>query len=339
MYSISPLNRMICDDLRKACPIIYSVSGLRFDSDTSFHYQYRRLIMIAQLAFLCYSVLTSDIVFLENFESNFFFIISTQIFFISTPLSIYCLQNYVTSLLLDDRFLDVLSRLDLGYFRSRMARAVKMIRCLTFIYLLVCFSTSLIALFSTPNSPSCLFVIRSLFDDFNMFMLGIQRGITMYFALLVQNIFASIHFETQDLRNKSDPLVIPVLHNILMVYHSLEEFTMIVEKLASPLLALELVSVIPSIIAFASTVPNSKASGLRLYIAPTLICVALLVWTLMIVAFCSIYYKKPYNAIYQLSFDCSRRRLHKVSSKKHPGRFTSPYILTDSSLNESHRHE
>ena len=205
-----------------------------------------------------------------------------------------------------------------------MAETVRLIQLLTRIYMLACLLDGCIAIvFNVADRQASLSsklqnIVYIALSGYGICSIALQRSVIVYLSLLLRNIFTCIERAAQQLMDDRSPNDgadggLPVLEDILIIYRFMEEIVDLIERVVSPLLTIQILGMIPSIITYMPVTDRYERSARSMFLMSSIVSYIIFIVVLMVATMPSIDYCRPYEAVYRLSFDCGPRYLAKVS--------------------------
>lgn len=317
--SASESSSSVIDQIKKDLLYVfkgfYLLTGVRIHNDTYYHQYLRYLLISYFIAYIIYSLATGvifNVLESNHLKPDFILILSTYIWFVCIPLEIHYVQTRVSQFLAYTDCFETFSRLKSAYFQSRRAISVRVIRWGVALYIFNAQIQNLINLWRQIQNPE---VDRSrtlnliiFYLNFMHFLIvsSIIHGVSLYFGCYFRILYNAIRLNAEELQNASEIITINGLMDIYIIYNQLTECIAAVEKILSPIIICIIVCHAPSLIIFlprlAATLMNfiCEASGF--------------VFIILSISWITVHYSSPYEAIYQLSFDCSLQQLTLVST-------------------------
>lgn len=232
-------------------------------------------------------------------------------------LSIYLIPKHLNRFLAQYKALDKLSNLDLRLFRQKMAIAKSWIRWIIILchsIVFIDYITGMIKLIDRQvtiwNKFRAFVTYIPTFKTY--IILSIIECIMMYLGCYYRYLYLTISKLLENLDKKSEKEIMTIIQNIHIIYQRMTEQVVVCQSLISPLIYILLAYLAPDLIIYVPTIV-AKLSEDAMVILLIIIMNVYLILGLLSISWISTHYAEPYDAVYQLSFDCSLQRLKLVS--------------------------
>ena len=123
LKDLKPLDEMILKHMCGTTGVLYHLSGIRFEKDTRFHRYYRWFMILC----LLYSIITNICVdlYMKKFHNTMIVALSFRMYYMHALLAVFILQKSISGLIINNHYFEIVTRLDIKYFCSRMDKSVR----------------------------------------------------------------------------------------------------------------------------------------------------------------------------------------------------------------------
>lgn len=292
----------IRSDLLELFSFAYLPSGIRITQDTKCHFYFRSLMMFI-------SAPLGLIGFMQH-RDDFIFLLARYIWHPFTPLLLYCLQHRLPLFLNQVINTKFCIQLNYNYFRSKIITSKRIIFWIILIDLLYPLYRHIKYLFQTIESAQFILifdVLSIMYSIYGLFVILIAEYTSLYFGFYFRYLFNAIKIDIAALNDKPEDVIMDQLQGVQNTYQQMTEFIADVEYVISPIILIMTITFTPSIII---SIPRAEINDPLFCIG-----ICILVFIFLAISWISVYYAAPYDAVYQLSFNCSSQRLEKVTTQ------------------------